>query len=174
MIPETQSTYFSIPTGRMTIREYFDKLPEYINKIVYKEVKQESNLDYIVDNFGEALELAFYWDETSFDPYYWEQLSCGLAPEIEVVLRGGPYDGKKINIRPLDHYQQYEIAIYEYVTYGRYKFVQLCENDYVITNRSHPAFVYFKIKCYGRLGRKQIMKQSSKNEFVMEYEEYLY
>ena len=102
------------PKTLRTVRDYLksEYLPDWVSELAFNNVKNEFNLDYKVTSLHDAIELAFYWDDTLEGVAFWETLAntgkCRDC-EIEVEFVDGPKKGiHKIknnnNFIDIDHY----------------------------------------------------------------------
>jgi len=81
------------------VKEYINNLPKPYNDIALQYLEPR-NEEYEVKSVIDALELAFYWDETLEGTGFWIQLADALEgkgeyPEFEVVMVDGPAKGQK-------------------------------------------------------------------------------
>lgn len=90
-----QNEYFG--EKQKPITEVINNFPNPYNKLVLKYLDFR-NEHYNVKSKREALELAFWWDETSEDVGFWIRLADALEgkgdfPEISIELIDGPAKG---------------------------------------------------------------------------------
>jgi hypothetical protein len=96
------SNFSSFKVGAITkgmTKEVVESLPKPYNDIALQYLEQK-NEEYEVASQREALELAFWWDETLEGTGFWIQLADALEgkgeyPEFEVVMVDGPAKGQK-------------------------------------------------------------------------------
>jgi hypothetical protein len=121
---------------KVTVLDYLNDLPDYLKVISLREAINPTNLEYKVDNLKEAIELAFWWDETVIgDAEFWEAVSLGEQPPIPLECVDGPCKGTKQLGNPTIKYIELyyregnliEKCIYERDYKGKYHFVQKVE-----------------------------------------------
>ena len=98
----------------VTVKDYLESLPEWITKLALANVVNEINLEYNVNSLHDAVELAFYWDETNEDVTFWESVANSNKDtvfEMEVDFIDGPLKGRhRVKIIPYVYIDDY---IYE-------------------------------------------------------------
>lgn len=108
----------------ITVRDYLtQKLPEWLSKKAFANVKNENNLNYKVNSLHDAIELAFYWDETNEDVAFWEAVANSKGNKIEVEMEVELMDG------PIQGFHKTQIK--EFITIDNYMYQQYYKNGVI-------------------------------------------